>query len=468
MKRTKLVIVGKTCSGKSTFAAMFKDLALLRSYITRPKRSENDNDYWFISPETAQEIPENEKMLCSSIKDGYERFVLKSDFEMSDIMILDPKGAKSVAAMLYQPAIFVTLDADESERLKVYHDRFGNDMTRYNTEREPFDAWLELISKRNLIADLTAKPGKTQIDGIIDSLDYDNHAFLTLPVSLKDKSELKPWIKVLISAMTAFDSRPSEIPKSFFTTNDIEQAQKLALEMITDRPRSDKPANNDIFRLADHVLFKEPGASVSELDRSFYSEIKDMSELRPDPFLNNLMNYTRSDGCVVRVKSNGIAILPEPAVHAIAKNLPHEPVHMYRTTGPDETLDPTLLAANLADQVTEHLPHIFYLRPTPDEVIPATVAYFKDTSIVYKNLVHLIKKCGITTTQIFDKRESTSYMLDPEWLAEIALVTMEYPGAIARDDADLENYANTHIGSVPSVFCETIESILTNPHLTAD
>lgn len=92
-----IIIIGRTASGKDTFANLLKDntyFRLAKSHTTRPKRFVGEDTHIFISQEVAANIPDTDKLAVLH-RNGHESFLSKS-FIISkklNVFILDPTGA---------------------------------------------------------------------------------------------------------------------------------------------------------------------------------------------------------------------------------------------------------------------------------------------------------------------------------------------------------------------------------------
>lgn len=93
------LIVGRTASGKTTFANHLQRLGLKTevSYTTSPKKSENDTSHHFITEEKARSL--TNKFLQTN-HSGYEYFFLKDQLEAIDFLVIDPKGVQDITKML--------------------------------------------------------------------------------------------------------------------------------------------------------------------------------------------------------------------------------------------------------------------------------------------------------------------------------------------------------------------------------
>ena len=94
----KLIIAGRTGSGKTTLAQKLSEygLSVLKTHTTRPKRKPNEDGYIFIDEKTANNIPD--KILETEIN-GYKYFATTETVEKADILVLDPNGVRDVSAL---------------------------------------------------------------------------------------------------------------------------------------------------------------------------------------------------------------------------------------------------------------------------------------------------------------------------------------------------------------------------------
>ena len=88
----KLVIVGRSSSGKDSMATCLKEqfgMEMLLSTTTRPPRYTGEDTHIFISEEEANQITER---VAETVINGYQYFATRGQFEDCDIYIIDPVG----------------------------------------------------------------------------------------------------------------------------------------------------------------------------------------------------------------------------------------------------------------------------------------------------------------------------------------------------------------------------------------
>lgn len=86
-----ILVVGRTGSGKDTYAKYLEELGLkgICSYTTRPRRENEGDTHIFIDELEVEKYPN--KIAITKIN-GYTYFATKEQFEESDFYIIDPNG----------------------------------------------------------------------------------------------------------------------------------------------------------------------------------------------------------------------------------------------------------------------------------------------------------------------------------------------------------------------------------------
>lgn len=236
------LIIGRTGSGKDFLANKLeeKGFPAVKSYATRPRRTENEDSHIFITPEEAAEFKDK---VARTVINNYEYFATGEQVKNSKVYIIDPNGLDELSKNMPDTAfgiIHVTCDNDA----RTYHavHRVANSdhkkekavfEARDASEREQFDAFDDettayrngLTSLRSNVVNLieyenTFDEAKT--DEFVEFLlCYDNTVntitdlikdALTLPEFEEKRSENPDMIKlnadnnteVPIEAMTAF------------------------------------------------------------------------------------------------------------------------------------------------------------------------------------------------------------------------------------------------------------------------
>lgn len=154
-----IIIAGRTGSGKDYLSQKLKSYGLtcLKTTTTRPKRTESEDTYHFITKEDAAKIPDDQKFLRTTIGEN-EYFTTKEDIQAADVCILEPDGIYQLSKEM--PTLcgnIVYLTADPDDRLNFAIKR-GDDQTleaerfkaREAAEDERFAAFEQAIEERTL------------------------------------------------------------------------------------------------------------------------------------------------------------------------------------------------------------------------------------------------------------------------------------------------------------------------------
>lgn len=133
--KNMILIVGRTCSGKDTFAKCLDEIGFkgVKSYATRPKRFENEDTHIFISPEEADDFPMEKRVATTKIGE-YEYFTTMEQFNHSDYYIIDPSGLWTLLSKGYGVKYkVVLLMCDYNTRQKRALSRVADDKMQTET-----------------------------------------------------------------------------------------------------------------------------------------------------------------------------------------------------------------------------------------------------------------------------------------------------------------------------------------------
>lgn len=113
----KLLIVGRSASGKDRLAAELERLGLrqLKSCTTRPPRGKDDDSHVFVSEDEAEDLAP--KAVAYTEIDKAKYFAMPGQMECSDLYIVDPKGVDDVTrACPDTPFLVVYVRTDDEAR----------------------------------------------------------------------------------------------------------------------------------------------------------------------------------------------------------------------------------------------------------------------------------------------------------------------------------------------------------------
>lgn len=187
-----ILICGPSAAGKDTVANIILtnfNVKRARAFTTRPKRAgESDTEYHFISCEEASQIPDDIKF-CQMKLNGYEYFFTETNFNQTDIAVIDPTGVMwCVEHMKTTPFLIIECVARQSVRYKRYLRRDKNTNLTEFKKRED-ETMREFAKLANFTKEfhINARPLK------VDTSNY-------------DPDELVPLIKKNVSDFfSAFD-----------------------------------------------------------------------------------------------------------------------------------------------------------------------------------------------------------------------------------------------------------------------
>ena len=166
----KLLICGRTASGKDTVAEALKDAGLrpLVSYTTRPKREGEGDTHIFI---TDSQVSSYNDIAAYTEINGYKYFSTKELVEECDLYIIDPDGIMDLCRnmpdtffnILYieceesirrerfvrrDPSLSATFD-ERNEAEKEEFDRFEEDLRKYEDGKKVFPDNIKHIFRIN-------------------------------------------------------------------------------------------------------------------------------------------------------------------------------------------------------------------------------------------------------------------------------------------------------------------------------
>ena len=133
----KIIIIGKTCSGKSTLVEFFKDnFKIAKLSTTRPKRNEEDEEYYFLS--SYEETKDKEKYIYVEEFNNWFYGLSLEECEVSDFIVTTPYGAKKIKEV-YPKSVVYYLSVDLEVRKKRFIER---------AKKEDFEIALKEFERR--------------------------------------------------------------------------------------------------------------------------------------------------------------------------------------------------------------------------------------------------------------------------------------------------------------------------------
>lgn len=146
-KRKKIIIVGKSCSGKTTYAKKLcssEGLRLGVSYTTRPMREgEVDGvDYYFSTSKLTKYCYKRNMFIDYNEFNGWQYGITEEEYDRSDVIILTPSGCKRVVDIYGRDSVnIIYLWCREDKRLERMikrNDKSDSIIRRMNADDEDF------------------------------------------------------------------------------------------------------------------------------------------------------------------------------------------------------------------------------------------------------------------------------------------------------------------------------------------
>lgn len=138
----KIILAGRTQSGKTTLADYLKDnlsLQVLKTHTTRPKRYPEESSYHFHTEEEAELV--SEKFLLTTGLDRYERWTTKPQFLKADLAILDGRGIKDAITCWHEAGhkvLLLYVDV-KNEKRRLMAAAGAKSIAEANARRSCFD-----------------------------------------------------------------------------------------------------------------------------------------------------------------------------------------------------------------------------------------------------------------------------------------------------------------------------------------
>lgn len=248
------LVIGRTGSGKDYLAEQLekRGLKILKSYATRPKRTENEDTHIFISPDEVSNYPD--KVATTNIN-GYDYFATAEQIRNCDVYVIDPNGmkelTKNVTGVTFN-IIHVTASPEERKFYAVRRVELKDKIKeeelfkqRSESENEQFSEFEdEMTSYEN---GLTAYP-----DNVCSVMAYYNHYDEAETNGVADNIAeytriFKKTLGVVLEIANDTDEKSGKIimsdkenGKIKVLMSDNEYSPEIEIEMFVQRLMSDK------------------------------------------------------------------------------------------------------------------------------------------------------------------------------------------------------------------------------------
>lgn len=158
MSNIKILIIGRTGSGKTTFAEALENYGLrtLESFTTRKPRYKDEKGHTFISKGEVEKYKIDP--IAETVINGNEYFATKSQLENSDIYVIDPNGLYDLLSKKIGFQYMVCyIKADKESRINAGKSRSKQDMEildlREKDEDDQFSKFEKLLEKDVKLSD---------------------------------------------------------------------------------------------------------------------------------------------------------------------------------------------------------------------------------------------------------------------------------------------------------------------------
>jgi len=195
--KKKILIVGRTGSGKDYLANRLCDRGFtqVKSYTTRPKRTENEDTHIFITKDDAKKYKDR---VAETVIDDVEYFATREQLKNNDIYVIDPNGlytllnkvTKEKFVIIYVSAL-TQLRIDKAiERVKkvlTYDEAIYKITLRDKAENAQFKQFEYYMSKHTFIKD------NGLLTGYLDLTKFKDYKFYIYPNNYH-KDYCEHWI----------------------------------------------------------------------------------------------------------------------------------------------------------------------------------------------------------------------------------------------------------------------------------
>jgi guanylate kinase len=108
----RIILIGKSCSGKSTISKILQEKGLTRSAVTTTSREPRSYevegvDYYFVSEEEFEKQIDKNNMLEYDVFNDWYYGITKEEFNQTNLSIVTPRGLQKYRRLVGRDNLFV-------------------------------------------------------------------------------------------------------------------------------------------------------------------------------------------------------------------------------------------------------------------------------------------------------------------------------------------------------------------------
>lgn len=202
----KIIITGKSATGKDTVADILAtkyNYKRVKNYTTRPKRTPEENGYYFIKSVEEAGIPEKDRISAVTIN-GYDYFSTKEEIKKAKVIIVEPSGIKPVCKAVPEEAFYLLYITADKDIRKALYKRRNPDATdeEFDTREHEEDARFEELER--MVFDAAA-PVEIQNLAAVTTIEnkYDEESMKAIVERCRTMATQHWNLKKMIRALTA-------------------------------------------------------------------------------------------------------------------------------------------------------------------------------------------------------------------------------------------------------------------------
>lgn len=306
----KHLIIGRTCSGKSTVETKAVELlsehpgkiSTLKSYTTRPKRNDQDTHHIFINDTEVKNY--DDQMIAYTEINGYKYFATKSQLEEATLYTIDPNGLDDllknttdyIYIIHYIPVSKQTAKKRYLKRANTTEDEFEK---RWIAEKKQFSAFEKKL-KTNIytnhpnikcIITYPTTCSTTNIaDNIITQIDiyFSMQTFEKLPSFIKIKNLPPIDTDLKFNEINLYDYYHIDLEQVTDSTNTIDEMLMWVCEYTYNKIITNKKRTKYYFVAARKIITKLLDQITSQIEQ-------DNNDHTPDAVMETDMTNTPID-----------------------------------------------------------------------------------------------------------------------------------------------------------------------------